>query len=153
MVSGMTFEKGSDLVFEKHPNRALSILIAEDDPANQLVALRMLKTLGYNADTVDNGLEALIAMESRSYNLVLMDIQMPVMDGLAATQAIRNSPNPYAGLIPIIAMTANAFKEDIMKCLEAGMDVHIAKPVDYKILLSKIKMFFQGSREHTGTIV
>ena len=50
-------------------------------------------------------------------------------------------------------MTANAFKEDIMKCLEAGMDAHIAKPVDYKILLSKIKMFFQGSREHTGTIV
>ena len=87
------------------------------------------------------------------YDLILMDVLMPIMDGHLATAEIRKLDRHDVKDLPIIAMTANAFKEDIMKCLEAGMDAHIAKPVDYKILLSKIKMFFQGSREHTGTIV
>jgi CheY-like chemotaxis protein len=124
MVSGMTFEKGSDLVFEKHPNRALSILIAEDDPANQLVALRMLKTLGYNADTVDNGLEALIAMESRSYNLVLMDIQMPEMDGLQAARIIRKR---WPEGPRIIFVTGCTSRRD--ECISEGGDGFISKPI------------------------
>ncbi len=115
------------------------ILLAEDNLTNQKVAMRILEKLGFSADAVPNGFEAVQAVESRPYNLVLMDCQMPEMSGYEATHQIRTRstiPNPN---IPIIAMTANAMKGDREKCLDAGMDDYISKPVDPSALVDMIE--------------
>ncbi len=113
------------------------ILLVEDNKINQKVALLMLKKLGYRADVADNGREALEALKKNPYDILLMDVQMPEMDGFEATQAIRNSTDRYRD-VPIIAMTANAMKGDREKCLEAGMNDYIAKPVKADILYKMI---------------
>jgi signal transduction histidine kinase/CheY-like chemotaxis protein/HPt (histidine-containing phosphotransfer) domain-containing protein len=103
------------------------ILFAEDHPLSQEILLEMLEDLGCECDIATNGAEALAFAQKRSYDLVLMDMQMPIMDGLTATRAIRNLPS-YRDT-PIIALTANAFGQDRQSCLDAGMNDHIAKPV------------------------
>ena len=116
------------------------ILVAEDNIVNQKIALRILdKKLGYHADLVANGKEALESLKSLDYDLVLMDCQMPEMDGYEATRAIRdNSSSVRNPGIPIIAMTANAMKGDREKCIEVGMDDYIAKPINVKELADVI---------------
>ncbi|WP_373507427.1 response regulator [Thiocapsa sp.] len=111
------------------------VLVAEDSPVNQAVALGMLKRLGLRADAVGNGLEAIEALGRIPYDLVLMDLQMPVMDGLEATRRIRDASSPVLDRrIPVIAMTANAMQGDREICLQAGMDDYVAKPVKSETL-------------------
>jgi len=110
----------------------LRLLLAEDNLVNQKVALRQLQTLGYTADVAANGKEVLQLLEKIPYDLILMDCQMPVLDGLEATREIhRRQDCDFAnGRRPVVvAMTANAMKEDQQKCREAGMDDYLSKPV------------------------
>ncbi|MBI1236853.1 MAG: response regulator [Alphaproteobacteria bacterium] len=113
----------------------LRILVAEDNVVNQQVIVGLLQMRGIEADVVGDGREALEAVQSRSYNLVFMDVQMPHMDGLAATRAIR-SLHTTAALTPIIALTANARREDEAQCLAAGMNLHLAKPIRKDVLFA-----------------
>ena len=106
------------------------ILLVEDNNVNTLIALRILERLGYCTDRVTNGREAIEAWEERSYSLILMDCQMPEIDGYEATRAIRAIEQKTGSHIPIVAMTANAMVEDRDKCLLAGMDDYISKPID-----------------------
>jgi signal transduction histidine kinase/CheY-like chemotaxis protein len=114
------------------------LLVAEDNPINQRLILTALKQARFDVDVVSDGVEAVNAVERDAYDLVLMDIRMPVMDGVEATQRIRALPGPAARL-PIIAMTANAMVGDREEYLAAGMDDYVAKPIDFNILLSKIR--------------
>ena len=111
------------------------ILLVEDNPVNQEVAAELLESVGLVVEAVDNGAKAVERVGSRDYALILMDLQMPVMDGLTATRAIRTRIGPAT---PIVAMTANAFAEDRAACLAAGMDDHIAKPVNPLLLFATL---------------
>jgi CheY-like chemotaxis protein len=109
-------------------NLPLRILVAEDNPVNQKVAIRILERLGYRADIAATGLEVLQALRRQPYDVVLMDVQMPEMDGLEASRLIRDEwRNPAAP--HIIAMTANALVGDRERCLDAGMNDYVGKPV------------------------
>jgi CheY-like chemotaxis protein len=114
------------------------ILIAEDNIVNQTLARRMVEKLGYKADVVANGIEALDALELIEYDLILMDCQMPEMDGYQATQMIRKNEAGKAHL-PIVAMTANALDGEKERCLATGMDDYITKPVQIHDLMKIIQ--------------
>jgi CheY-like chemotaxis protein len=117
--------------------RPLRILLAEDLQVNQKLALRLLEQMGYRADVASNGLEAVESIERQTYDVILMDVQMPDMDGLDATRAIRkrNIKQPY-----IIAMTANAMQGDREMCIEAGMDDYISKPIRIHELVTALNL-------------
>ncbi len=118
----------------------IRILLAEDNLVNQEVARGILKNLGLDADVVSNGVEALEALEKRRYDLVLMDVQMPVMDGLEATRRIRNPASAVINhAVPIIAMTARAMQGDREDCLRAGMNDYIAKPIAPEALMEALR--------------
>jgi len=122
-------------VFPQSVKRKLRILVAEDNPVNQKVAQAMLKRMGLQADVVANGLEAVNALQTIPYDLVLMDCQMPEMDGFEATNKIRRKVSKALNpCIPIIAMTALAMESDREKCIQAGMNDFIAKPVQQREL-------------------
>ncbi|QEH36332.1 Signal transduction histidine-protein kinase BarA [Aquisphaera giovannonii] len=111
------------------PARALRVLLAEDNATNQVLAISLLERDGHLVEVAPNGKEALDALAARPFDVVLMDIQMPVMDGFEATALIREREGRSGGHVPIIAMTAHAMKGDRERCLESGMDGYVAKPI------------------------
>ena len=124
--------------------RGRSILLVEDNELNSEIALAILNEYGFQVDTAENGAEAVEKIRNSApgdYELVLMDIQMPVMNGYDATLAIRKMKDTKKARIPIVAMTANAFAEDIQKVLSVGMNDHVAKPVDMNILVSTMMKY------------
>ena len=114
------------------------ILVAEDNAINRKVAMHILRKFGYNALAASNGKEVIDYLSRRNYDLILMDIQMPELDGFETTRIIRESDKAY-NQIPIIAMTANAMKGDDDKCIKAGMNDYIPKPIDADTVKRKIE--------------
>jgi signal transduction histidine kinase/CheY-like chemotaxis protein len=124
---------------------AFCVLLAEDNPANRMVARASLQRAGFQVKEVENGLEAIEAMKRRQFDAVLMDCRMPVMDGYLATKFIRQLPGP-SGQVPIIALTASAFTEDREKAKQAGMNDFIAKPFHSWELVGKCMQWIKASR-------
>jgi len=123
----------------------LQILLAEDNLVNQTLAVRLLQKRGYVVTVAGDGRAALDALEKQSYDLVLMDVQMPVMDGFQATAAIRESEKSGNRHIPIIAMTAHALKGDQERCIAAGMDGYVSKPIRTADLFTAIESAVEKS--------
>ena len=125
----------------------MRILLVEDDRSLSRAVSTILQKNNYTVDCVDNGQLALDYLDHDIYDMVIMDIMMPVMNGYEAAKTIRSLDREDAKVIPIIAMTANAFTEDKMRAKEAGMDEHIAKPVDGKLLVKVISEFVENKEE------
>ena len=127
--------------------RPLRILLAEDNPANQKVACHVLDLHGHSVETVVNGLEAIERLSKEDFDIVLMDVQMSVMDGLEATAAIRALTDPIKARIPIVAMTAFAMQEDRERCLAAGMDGYLSKPIHANELIAMLQRLTDKEQE------
>jgi CheY-like chemotaxis protein len=122
-----------------------AVLLVEDNPINQGVARAMLLKLGLNVTIANHGREALERMQVQSFDLVLMDCQMPVMDGFAATEAIRRLPGGRGARIPIVALTANSMQGDEARCLRAGMDDFLGKPYSLAQLDATVRRWLPGT--------
>jgi two-component system, sensor histidine kinase and response regulator len=121
-----------------YPHRPLRVLLVEDNLINQKVACRLLEKQGHTVVVAENGREALNVLDELDFDLVLMDLQMPEMDGFATTAAIRRNEAGSDRHMPIVALTANAMKGDRERCLQAGMDGYVAKPVQVHLLLREM---------------
>ncbi len=124
------------------------ILLVEDNDLNREIAKFMLEEVGYEVDIACDGQDAVDAMEKAAdgfYNYVLMDVQMPIMDGIEATRRIRASERRYLQTVPIIALTANAFNEDVARCIDSGMNAHLAKPFKIGDILTMLQAFSDRS--------
>lgn len=122
------------------------ILVVEDNQINQMIAIKMLEKFGYKSLAVANGKEALLALRESTYDLVLMDCQMPEMDGYEATQQIRRDSQTKEPQIPIIAMTANAFASDKERCLQVGMNDYLQKPMTPKSLSETVYKWLKAKK-------
>ena len=126
--------------------RALRVLVAEDNPVNQELVVHLLERRGHSATVAEDGKQVLSAIEKHKFDMVLMDVQMPEMGGIEATRAIREREKSSGGHLPIIAMTAHAMSGDREKCLDAGMDNYVAKPLDPKTFLETVEGMVSGRR-------
>ena len=130
--------------------QGMHILVAEDNDINWEIISALLSMFGITTDRAENGRICVDMMRTAaegSYELIFMDIQMPEMNGLDATRAIRKLEDPWASSIPIVAMTADAFSENVMECMDAGMNGHIAKPVDIKLVIKEIRRIKEERKE------
>jgi CheY-like chemotaxis protein len=130
--------------------QGLNILIAEDNDVNWEIISAMLGMFGITTERAENGrvcVEKMRQAAKGDYTLIFMDIQMPEMNGLEATRNIRALDDPWASSIPIIAMTADAFSENVTECLNAGMNGHIAKPIDIKLVIKEIRRIKEDERQ------
>ncbi|MDE6184033.1 MAG: response regulator, partial [Lachnospiraceae bacterium] len=142
LESPFTVQETEDSVIEESNFKGKKILLVEDNEINQEIAVEILKELGFIMDVADDGSVAVDKVKASNpgqYDLILMDIQMPIMDGYEAARQIRALDTPALANIPIIAMTANAFEEDRKAAFDAGMNAHIAKPIDTKKLVELLK--------------
>lgn len=143
---GKPLEEAGSQLQQRYDFTGRRILLAEDVEMNREVAVRLLELVGALTECAKDGRETLdmfLSSEPGYYDLILMDINMPVMDGYDATKKIRSSEHPDARSIPIYAMTANAFSEDVTRCLDVGMDGHIAKPIETEVLYHTMEKAFQ----------
>jgi CheY-like chemotaxis protein len=124
----------------------MRILLVEDNPINQKVAQRLLEKAGHSVTIAGNGREALDQVAENTFDLVLMDVQMPEMDGFAATTAIRAKERATGGHLPIVALTAYALKGDRERCLAAGMDGYVTKPVVPQVLFQEMAFVLASAR-------
>jgi CheY-like chemotaxis protein len=132
--------------------RPLSVLLADDSPDNRLIVKAFLQKTPFQIDEAENGERAVAKVKSKSYDLILMDIQMPILDGFAATRAIRVWEQAH-GLhpVPIVALTASALDEDVQRAREAGCNLHVSKPIKKKTLLAAISTL-TGDAEPTSPV-
>ena len=137
---------GDDETLDIHSIPHLRVLLAEDGLANQKLAIGLLSKWGHEVTVAANGKEAIEHWQTREFDLILMDLQMPEMDGLTATRRIRDREQQDGTHIPIIAMTAHALKGDRELCMEAGMDGYIAKPVRKNDLIETLQPIFANSK-------
>ena len=138
-----TEDDNSDIV-------GMRVLVAEDNDINWEIISMLLSMQGIQSTRAENGQKAVDAMKAArrgDYDLIFMDIQMPVMNGLEAARAIRRLNDPWQKSIPIVAMTADAFSENVAECLAAGMNGHIAKPIDIKLVIKEIRKIKEGARK------
>ncbi|MCB0334034.1 MAG: response regulator [Bdellovibrionales bacterium] len=129
-----------------HELPPLRVLVAEDNKVNQKLARKVLEKWGHSVTVAENGQEALEKLDSCTYDIILMDCNMPVLDGLEATRIIRLREKQTGAHVPIVALTANAFEEDKLRCFEAGMDDYIAKPMNRRVLRHALYTLTQDFR-------
>ncbi len=131
--------------------RKARVLLAEDNPVNQQVAAGLLTNRGHHVTVVGSGRAAVAAVEREVFDLVLMDVQMPDMGGIEATQAIRERERQQGGHVRVVAMTAHAMAGDRERCLAAGMDGYLAKPIDRHRLIAVVEEHSRGDHAHAAT--
>ena len=124
---------------------ANNILYIEDNPDNMLLVKRVLVARGYNLIEAENGMKGIAAAENQDVDLILLDINLPDIDGYEVARRLRSNPKRKLAHIPIIAITANALKGDAAKALDAGCDLYMAKPIDIQQLLERIETFIPSS--------
>jgi CheY-like chemotaxis protein len=139
-----SFEKAEAETLLRRDHAGARILLAEDEPVNREIACLQLEDAGLAVDLAEDGQQALELARRNTYALILMDMQMPVLNGIEATRAIR--ADSLNRTTPILAMTANAFDEDRQACLDAGMNEHIAKPVDPEVLYETLLRWLEQAR-------
>jgi CheY-like chemotaxis protein len=147
--AGIPAEKQRSIfdAFSQASRRQLRVLFAEDNAVNQKLAVRLLEKRGHTVFIAETGRAALGTLETESFDLIMMDVQMPEMDGIEATEAIREHEKTTGKHIPMIAMTANAMMGDKERCLAAGMDAYVSKPIQIKELLAVIESFLPAVPE------
>lgn len=135
---------------EPEPTAPRRILVVEDSPLNQMIVNAILSSADYRVEMANNGLEAVMAAQAGGFDLILMDLSMPEMDGLTATRLLRELPGP-AGRVPVIAMTADSDEADRQRCLDVGMNDHVGKPVERAQLLATVAEWLKPADQRSAT--